>query len=49
VGLVGEAAVESALGEWVGGADDEVAGFLDAESMSGTTACHLSYLNQHGE
>ena len=29
--MVGEAAVESDLGEWAGGADDEVAGFLDAE------------------
>ncbi len=31
VGLVGEAAIESDLGEGSGGADDEVAGFLDAE------------------
>lgn len=29
--MVGEAAVESDLGEWAGGAYDEVAGFLDTE------------------
>ena len=29
--MVGEAAVESDLCEWAGGADDEVAGLLDAE------------------